>query len=213
MSSFLKNKLPKDPPSVSVIVPCHNSASHIQQALDSIAAQQYPKLEIIVVDDFSQDETIQTISNIPVSVNLIRLQSLHGAAGARNIGLKNATGAIIAFLDADDFWSQDHLIRRVVSLIEEPCAMGSRGTTISFRILHNKKLGIISDRFIPFHLGATLFRRELFDRIGLFDESLTLGSDADFYFRCRSAKILFIEDKIPSLFYRKNTVSLSNDHK
>ncbi len=109
---------------ISVIIPAYNSAKTIEQALDSVQAQNYPDMEIIVVDDGSTDDTVGVVNSYSLSVNrgkvpksnnyepitndipiqLIRLPKNAGVAAARNAGIKEAKGEWIAFLDSDDVW-------------------------------------------------------------------------------------------------------------
>lgn len=94
---------------VSVIIPTHNSEATIGRALESVFLQTQLPIEIIVVDDFSNDATISIVDQIrevtPVlPIKLIRLQENQGPATARNTGWNMATGTYVAFLDADDSW-------------------------------------------------------------------------------------------------------------
>jgi glycosyltransferase involved in cell wall biosynthesis len=90
-------------PLVSVIIPVFNGDRFISQAIESVLRQTYSKFEIIVVNDGSTDQTAQVLTPY---LHLIRyfIQPNQGAASARNRGLATATGELIAFLDADDFF-------------------------------------------------------------------------------------------------------------
>jgi glycosyltransferase involved in cell wall biosynthesis len=87
------------PPLVSVIIPTHNEADRIAQCLKSVFATRYPSLEVIVVDDHSSDNTVEVASSYPVK--LVRREFRGGTSVARNEGLKDAQGEIVAFVDAD----------------------------------------------------------------------------------------------------------------
>jgi glycosyltransferase involved in cell wall biosynthesis len=88
---------------VSVIVPCFNGARTIRRALDSVRRQDYPAIEIIVVDDASTDETQEVLAQLAqADLRIVRLPQNIGAAVARNAGIDVARGEFIAFLDADD---------------------------------------------------------------------------------------------------------------
>lgn len=97
---------------VSVIIPAYNVENYVKQCLDSILNQTYSNLEIIVVDDFSRDNTVsvvrETIKN-DNRVKLIELDKHVGVSEARNIGLDNITGEYLYFLDADDFIDPNYL--------------------------------------------------------------------------------------------------------
>ena len=200
-------------PAVSVIIPVQNGARYIRQAIGSVEAQNYSNLELIIVDDGSKDETCTILRDSLLEFQLLQLAQHQGVAAARNVGIRAAKGELIAFLDSDDIWSAGHLSRRVRLLLETPTAMGSRGATVSFTGTGDELVSPIAETFTPFHLGASVFRSELFKTIGFFNETLTLGSDADFYFRCEHAGVPFVDDSYVSLYYRKSNESLSSDPK
>jgi glycosyltransferase involved in cell wall biosynthesis len=106
---------------VSVIVPAFNSALHIERCLASIRDQSLRPIELFVVDDASTDNTAQVVGQWATHLTNLRLLSLDenaGPADARNLGIAQATGEWIAFLDADDVWHGDHLL----SLLETASA-------------------------------------------------------------------------------------------
>ena len=90
-------------PSVSVIIPSYNAERWIKSTIDSVLAQTYSNIEIIVVDDGSTDESVSVISKNYPEIKLIT-QKNQGVAAARNKGIENASSEWIAFLDADDIW-------------------------------------------------------------------------------------------------------------
>jgi len=99
---------------VSVVIPVYNVEMYIEEALDSVLAQTYKNIEIIVVDDQSPDNSIEIIQErySDSRIRIIR-QKNRGLAGARNTGIRNAKGRYVAFLDSDDFWQADKLERHV----------------------------------------------------------------------------------------------------
>ncbi|HOO69391.1 MAG TPA: glycosyltransferase family 2 protein [Bacteroidales bacterium] len=110
---------------VSVIMAAYNTRGFVSAALDSVFSQTYPDFQIIVVDDASSDGT----ADILRSYNDSRLVVLHnetrrGAAYSRNRALKEATGELLAVLDADDFWAPDKLEEQVGFMNEHPTAAG-----------------------------------------------------------------------------------------
>jgi glycosyltransferase involved in cell wall biosynthesis len=96
---------------VSVIIPAYNSAATIRRALDSVIEQTAPVHEIIVVDDGSQDDLESVVRLYAGRVHYVHKPN-GGAASARNLGIDIATGSIIAFLDADDYWEPHKLARQ-----------------------------------------------------------------------------------------------------
>src|SRR5262245_11631790 len=95
---------------VSIIMPCHNAGRWIAAALKSAAQQTYPAYEIVVIDDASNDDSLDQIEKSGVRVRLLHV-NVHNAAAARNAGIEAAKGNWIALLDADDIWYPNHLER------------------------------------------------------------------------------------------------------
>jgi len=103
--------------SISVVIPTYNSASYLQEALESVSQQTVAVDEIIVVDDGSTDETHQVIQSFDVTY---LYQKNAGAAAARNAGVAAVQGELIAFLDADDLWLPTKIEQQVSLLTNEP---------------------------------------------------------------------------------------------
>jgi len=101
---------------VSIITSSHNSAEYIKETLESILAQTYDKWELLITDDASTDETcsiIETYKKSDERIKLFRLNTVSGAATARNKSIENATGRFIAFCDSDDLWTPDKLEKQI----------------------------------------------------------------------------------------------------
>ncbi|QYS89019.1 glycosyltransferase family 2 protein [Flavobacterium davisii] len=96
-----KNKL-----TFSVIIPLYNKENYIYNTLTSVIDQSYSNFEIIIVNDGSTDKSLEIIQNINDSRIRIFNQQNKGVSSARNLGIKNAKGTLIAFLDADDLWKK-----------------------------------------------------------------------------------------------------------
>jgi glycosyltransferase involved in cell wall biosynthesis len=112
-------------PRISVLIPCHNAEAYIAETLESVLAQSWPKLEVIVVDDGSTDGSAAcTEAFAGRGVRLIR-QDAAGAAAARNRAFSGATGDYIQFLDADDLIDRDKLELQVKRLIARPGCVAS----------------------------------------------------------------------------------------
>lgn len=100
---------------VSVIIPCFNQQHYLQQALNSLADQQYPELEVIVIDDGSTETVKLPEANWPFELVIFH-QVNQGLAAARNQGLQLATGELIKFLDADDVLLPGCLLAQVPTI-------------------------------------------------------------------------------------------------
>jgi glycosyltransferase involved in cell wall biosynthesis len=168
--------------SISVIVPVHDGAGFYNSAIDSILLQQWPNLEIIVIDDGSTDALTEHINNRDVPVRYLR-QPQKGPASARNTGLREATSELIAFLDIDDRWTDGHLNHLYYALQSEPEAGFAQGLMQQFVMLPDGRCMLSGAYRMPY-LGSCLFRREVLRRCGGFDETMKMGEDYDLIFRC-----------------------------
>lgn len=183
------NEAPAQPPLISVIVPVYNGAHFIHQAINSILAQNYPCLEIIVVDDGSSDELEAAVAALPVDVRFFR-QDNAGPAAARNRGIRDASGDYIAFLDVDDLWPADNLRALGAALAARPELVVAHGhaqmLTLDPASGEFERQGNPAESF-PYYIGAGLYRRQAFERVGLFDHSMRFGEDTDWYNRLRES--------------------------
>ncbi|MEM7226506.1 MAG: glycosyltransferase family 2 protein [Pseudomonadota bacterium] len=116
----------QDPPVVSVITPCFNSARFITQTIASVQAQSCGAWEMLLADDVSSDNTREIIEALAAEdprLRLIRREANGGPAAARNSALAEARGRYIAFLDHDDLWRPDKLSRQLAFMAETDCAI------------------------------------------------------------------------------------------
>ena len=110
---------------VSIITPSFNSSQFINECINSVIIQTYNNWEMIIVDDCSQDDSVNIISDMAVKdkrLNLITCDQNIGPSEARNIALKHAKGRYIAFLDSDDIWHKEKLQRQLNFMKEKDCA-------------------------------------------------------------------------------------------
>jgi glycosyltransferase involved in cell wall biosynthesis len=200
-------------PSVTVITPAYNVGSYIAEAIDSVIAQKFCDFEYIVVDDGSTDNTVEVArdrSDGDPRVRLI-LAGHHGHSAARNTGIREARGDYIAFLDGDDRWNPNFLLRQV-SLIESlPATVGAvfcrsrvmlESGTIAF-YQWQRSGGYDFDSFLimnnPARNGSSLLiRRSCFNDVGVFDESILSASDLEMWLRIAD------KSKTPTLWASKH---------
>jgi glycosyltransferase involved in cell wall biosynthesis len=95
-------------PLVSVILPVYNRAGWVARAIESVLAQTYQRLELLVIDDGSTDDTLRVLESFGSRITILK-QSHAGAEAARNLGLEHARGEFVAFIDSDDVWYADRL--------------------------------------------------------------------------------------------------------
>jgi glycosyltransferase involved in cell wall biosynthesis len=182
---------------VSVIIPTHNRAWAIREAIDSVLAQDYADFELLVVDDGSTDDTSRILLEYGDRITVIR-QPNQGVSAARNRGIRAASGKLIAFLDSDDRWLPEKLTRQVEFFKSHPEARICQteeiwirnGVRVNPKNRHKKPSGNIFEPSLHLCLvspSAVMMNREMFDRVGLFDETLPACEDYDLWLRiaCR----------------------------
>jgi glycosyltransferase involved in cell wall biosynthesis len=193
-------------PTISVVIPVYNAAEFIGEALDSVFAQTCLPLEVIVVDDGSEDRTPDVVASYASKVTYIRKER-GGPGSARNVGIRAASGQWIAFLDGDDIWLPTLLekLARVASQTQASLVFcdsqqlinGSASDTSRLESYGLKKRlrtlapnGVMLDPFrlfleercYIFTPGAMIEREALVD-VGLFDETFYCGEDLDLWLR------------------------------
>lgn len=190
---------------VSVIVPSYNREMTIKRCIDSINNQTIPVFEIIVVDDGSTDKTVEVLENLEYGNLRVIKQNHRGAQAARNLGIINAIGDYIAFLDSDDEWLPQMLEVSLKALnMHDNCVTYSNG----YKCYNNKKrlLKIPECRGDAYsfmlHIGGPMFqsmvlRRELLLQIGLLDEKVMVYQEHDTAIQLALAKAEFVYIKKP----------------
>ena len=178
-------------PFVSIIVPVYNGERTIGNCIESLLSLNYShsKYEVIIVDNNSKDATLKIINKYPVtSLMENRIQSSYAT---RNTGLKKATGKIIAFTDSDCIAHKDWVMKSVECFQDETigCVAGkiegySPSNYIEEYLVRSGALIQGSTRFLPYAQTANaVYRREVFDKIGCFEENWISGGDADLTWR------------------------------
>lgn len=179
-------------PLVSVIIPNYNYARYVREAVDSVLAQTYPNIEIIVVDDGSKDESKEILQNYGDKIKLI-FQKNQGVSAARNNGIRQSKGEFIAFLDADDAWLPQKVEKQVERFLsDDSCGMvhvGVQDIDADGKSLQTHLDGLEGDvshellLFMrPVILGGgsgIMIRREILKEIGGFDPRLSTSADWD----------------------------------
>ncbi len=188
---------------VSVIIPTHNGSKTIAAAIASIRAQEGVH-EIIVVDDGSTDETasiLETFANV-----IVVRQENRGPAAARNAGVLRASAPIIGFLDDDDLWCPGKLAQQLEVLATHPDALATLGHSA---LVRDGDTSVPEPRFL-YLVGAVLVRREGFQRVGMFDETLQASEDVDWFLRFRDAGLEMIVTSGIVLFVRRNAENMTH---
>jgi len=198
-------------PLVSVIIPAYNVEKYIEEAINSVLAQTYLNIEIIVVDDGSVDSTKKVIDNYLKKNQIIYLfQDNRGLSGARNTGIKVARGEYVALLDADDLFFPTKIEKQVLFLESNKdcdfcyCDVDFFIDGKPEKILksHYKYYSgnifkyLINGSFV--NPSTLLFKKQTFNIFGAFDESFERAEDLEYYLRVSllGAKFCFINEPL-----------------
>lgn len=185
---------------VSVVVPSYNAERFLPEAIASVRAQTRPALELIVIDDCSSDGSLDVARRL--GATCLSTPAHAGPSAARNVGIRAARGALVAFLDADDLWEPDHLARTVELLERFPSAAVAFGGVRQFTYdvdlrnvagppLHRAgaPLGAPADIFWTLlhenllSQSAAVARRDALIEAGCYDESMHYAEDYDLWLR------------------------------
>ena len=177
--------LSKFSPLVSVIIPCFNAEKTISTALNSLARQTYSKLEIIVIDDCSTDNSASIIKELASQDNRIRyvrLEQNSGAYAARNRGLEVSKGKLITTHDADD-WSHPQKIELQVSEVRKSRKVKA---VVSHWVRTSPELEFerwrMEEGWIYRNVSSLMFRRSVFRKLGYWD-TVSVNADTEYYLR------------------------------
>ncbi len=172
-------------PLVSAIIPTHNRAVLLERAIRSVQHQTYPHLEIIVVDDASQDNTDEVVESFgDPRIRYIRHDNNRGGSAARNTGIAAATGEFIAFLDDDDEWEPKKTEEQLKALKHYDVVVCTDGVgTVLSRYRSNKTIELADLRDGPWGGTGVLMARTKIVKQMMFDESLPRGQDWDLFIR------------------------------
>lgn len=195
--------------SITVVSPAHNAAHFCAGWLASIQSQEYDNLEVVLVDDGSDDFLSSRLASASECFRYIR-QDHRGPAAARNLAIRSSHGSYIAFLDLDDRWTRGHLQRMIAALQSDPEAGIAQGLIRKFLSESDGTLSYCSEPYRFVNLGACLFRRDVFERYGLFDEGLRFGEDFDLIIRCWEQGVRKLEVSAVSLLYHRHDGNMTN---
>lgn len=210
-------------PLVSVVIPTYNNARYVRAAIESVLAQTFTDIEVIVIDDGSEDNTEDELRPVRDRIRCIR-QENQGAAAARNRGIAEANGEFIAFLDSDDLWLPEKLAGQMDTLAQHP----------DFPVAHTDSLVIDADAHIlkpsanrkrqsrngmvfeelfmssisVILTSTVVIHHRCFEEIGVFDPAFPVFQDYDFFLRLSFRYPVYFIDK-PLVKYRLTPRSLT----
>jgi glycosyltransferase involved in cell wall biosynthesis len=180
-------------PVVSVIIPTYNRWSMVVEAIESVLAQSYRLFEVIVIDDGSNDGTVERLAQYGARIRLVS-RPRSGVAAARNCGVAFAQGRYVAFLDSDDIWLPKKLEIQMAFMERHPeiqiCQTEEiwvrHGMRVNPKTKHEKPSGDIFRPSLDLCLvspSAVMLTRCLFKQVGGFDESFPVCEDYDLWLR------------------------------
>ncbi len=211
-------------PLVSIITPVFNREQSIKRSALGVLNQTFTDWEWIIIDDCSTDNTFEVVQAFNDSrILALRMPSNKGAAAARNVGIFKARGEFISFLDSDDSYEAD-FIRSSVELLRIKKEVGFIWTGYRLKFLnHSIEKNWTPDkhqnpynvflRELKIGIGAGVtIRRIVFEKIGVFDESLPAAEDSDLFLRISKAfSYDYIEEPLINI-YRSSSDRLSKDY-
>ncbi len=209
-------------PLVSVIIPAYNSANYIVDTINSVLQQSMQDFEIIVVDDGSTDQLKEVLAPFIRNKQIEYIEQVNqGVSAARNHGYKKSQGQYIAFLDADDVWLNDNLEARLnkfkfgdFGLVHADAFVIDGHSNKLPQILSGNEGNLLNDILawngtqVP-GPSSILLKREVIQKVGLFDEQLSTSADQDFFIRVAVRYKIGRVDK-PTWMYR---IHENNMHK
>ena len=196
-------------PLISVIIPMYNGEKYIKEAVESVLAQEYTAIEVIIVDDGSIDHSAQIVKGFGNSVKYF-YQENAGQVSALNAGIGYAQGEVIGFVDADDLWAPNKISVLLPRLLQKEQTYAVVGELQRF---WEDEAG--EKQFLPkekaMSLLAGLFRKEVFEKVGRINGELVAHYDIDFYMRMKELKlhIEYIADAVG--FYRRHGENMSSN--
>jgi len=197
---------------VSVVIPVFNGERFLREAVQTVLDQKYSPVEVIVVDDGSTDGTRVVATSLPGAVHYLH-QVNQGPAAARNRGVEHAHGSLIAFADADDLWPRDKLELQLPHLINEPkidIVLGRIQQVRSSELDNGQTLAEkVAEPAFGVNLGCAVIRKSVFERVGLFDETMRYSEDVDWFMRAREMGVSIVTIEAVTLFYRQHEQNMT----
>ena len=212
-------------PIVSVIIPTYNRSIILNRAISSVLSQSYNNIEIIVVDDASKDDTNKMLNlHDDPRLKYISHRINKGASAARNRGIKESKGDLVAFLDDDDEWFPKKLEKQVSLILNSPSDVGliycwmdyynAEGGINSYK---PKLKGRVFREVLDYQrIGGCptlLVKKSVIENVGGFDESLKRGNDGDFIRRvCRKYKVDYVPETLVKVYVNHGEKRISDNN-
>jgi len=207
-------------PLISVVMPVYNALPFLDDSIGSILAQTFSDFEFVILDDASTDKSNTRLREWAARDERIRLHHSDkqlGLSGSSNAVVAHARAAIVARMDADDVAHPERLKRQWEIIEQQPqvVAVGTLCNGIDARgreVRPRDRWRLVRrSGYIPFPHGSAMFRREVFDRIGGYDDTATGGEDQDLFARMAAhGRVVTLPDVLYSYRYHANNATLFN---
>jgi glycosyltransferase involved in cell wall biosynthesis len=184
----------------------------LREAVQTVLAQNYSPLEIVIVDDGSTDSTASLVKSLGEPVRYLH-QTNQGPAAARNRGIEQAQGSLLAFADADDLWPGNKLELQLPCLIEDVAVEIVMGRIQQVLLSETEDGETQAKEFaepaFSVNLGSVIIRKSVFERVGLFDETMRYSEDVDWFMRAREAGAAIKTIDAVTLLYRQHEQNMT----
>ncbi|MFH1776941.1 MAG: glycosyltransferase [Candidatus Omnitrophota bacterium] len=207
---------------VSVIIPLYDQKQYVSEAIESVVTQTYPNIELIVVNDGSTDDPYSVLEKYNTKIKLVN-QKNRGLAAARNTGIQNSSGDYLQFLDADDCLHPEKIRLQLEFTTKQ-------GATVSYCEIaqydqnsqhqYINYVGEVKDMFVhlynfwyiyPVPIHSLLFKRDIFEKFGLFDEKLKACEDRYFLSKLILQGVRFAYFPLIGGVRRKHKYNMNNN--
>ncbi len=211
-------------PLVSVVIPIFNGRQYVETLFSTLNNQTFTDFEVVIVDDGSSDDTLQQIKKATKTFNKLNVRAIpsshQGLAATRNTGIRHSRGRYLAFLDCDDSWQDDKLKSQVDYLERTECvAVFSKVSLVSIdglaslsksnlKSFAESPVELIARDFVVYGGGSNVMcRRQIFDVVGGFDETLDFAEDFDMWVRLsKVGRIVELPQRLVEILVRPNSM-------
>jgi glycosyltransferase involved in cell wall biosynthesis len=214
-------------PRVSVIIPTYNRSMFLRAAIASVLGQTFQDFEIVVIDNGSKDDIQEIVTEFKDRrIKCLRITTNNGVSPARNLGIQNSNGKYVAFLDDDDEWLPTKLERQISKFENGPSIVGgvytgytvvdrNTGRTIG-EVMPQKRGSLVHDLCITNYVGTAstvVLRRDCFNHVGLFDESIGYAEEYDLWIRIsREFHFDYVQASLVKYSFHGNNASSNVEH-
>ena len=210
-------------PLISIVIPTHNRYKLLKNAINSVVNQTYKNWELIIIDDASEDETSNIVSDYGKNkIKYYYNEISKGGSGSRNVGIAVSKGEFIAFLDDDDEWFPEKLEKQLplfndkkVGLVYSGVKLVFLNYNLSYETTPNKRGNAYKDVLVKNYIGGTIsviLRKNILPDSKWFDENIPARQDYDLWIRVtKICKVNFVTEPLAIAYYRNKIDRISTN--